>query len=488
MYPDIDFIKQIPNLKHYKRVPVAKEIYADFITPIETLRILKANSKHTFLLESVDSSKTLGRYSFLGFNPQLEISCSKNTTTIKQGDKITTFTNPKETIRKILADYKSPKIENLPPFSGGLVGYFSYDYIAHIESRLDFDSSDVRDFKDLDLMLFNDVIAFDHFTQKIFLITGVQVENLDKSYKQAELKLQNLKELLYSGKKAEIARFNLESKPLAKFSKDDYYKMVQKAKEYIIEGDIFQVVLSNPIRAKASGSLFDVYRALRSSNPSPYMFYLSSQNLEVAGASPETLIKLQDNRLYTYPLAGSRKRGANAKEDDILQEELLSDEKELAEHNMLVDLGRNDLGKISAFNSIKVKDYKTIALYSHVMHISSCVVGEILPDKDALDAIDAILPAGTLSGAPKIRACEIIHELENDHRGIYGGAIGYLDFCGNMDMCIAIRFAYMKDNEVCVRSGAGIVYDSNEESEYQECINKAKAVINALELAHKGLQ
>ena len=265
------------------------------------------------------------------------------------------------------------------------------------------------------------------------------------------------------------------------FSKEQYCSMVEKAKHHIREGDIFQIVLSNRLEADFEGSLFNAYRILRTVNPSPYMFYFSSSDLEVAGASPETLVKLEDGVLHTFPLAGTRPRGKTEAVDKQLEAELLADPKELAEHNMLVDLGRNDIGKISKFGSVAVEKYHSIERYSHVMHIGSTVRGELADDRTALDAIDAILPAGTLSGAPKIRACQLINDLENNKRGIYGGAIGYLDFTGNLDTCIAIRIAYKKNGKVFVRSGAGIVADSVPESEYQECINKAAAVVKALE-------
>ena len=269
------------------------------------------------------------------------------------------------------------------------------------------------------------------------------------------------------------------------FDKPTYRAMVERAKHYIREGDIFQIVLSNRLSAPFSGTLLDTYRILRTTNPSPYMFYFSGTDVEVAGASPETLVKLEDGVLHTFPLAGNRPRGKTDAEDKALEEELLADEKELAEHNMLVDLGRNDLGKISKFGSVQVESLHTIERYSHVMHIGSTVRGEIRDDKDALDAVEAVLPAGTLSGAPKIRACQLIGELEGNKRGIYGGAIGYIDFTGNVDTCIAIRIAYKKNGQVFIRSGAGIVADSVPDKEYEECINKARAVVNALELAQE---
>jgi anthranilate synthase component 1 len=261
--------------------------------------------------------------------------------------------------------------------------------------------------------------------------------------------------------------------------------MVRRAQHHIHEGDIFQIVLSNRLEAEYAGSLLNTYRVLRTTNPSPYMFYFSGTDVEVAGASPETLVKLEDGVLHTFPLAGTRPRGKTLQEDAALEAELLADPKELAEHNMLVDLGRNDLGKISRFGSVEVEKYHCIERFSHVMHIGSTVRGVLRPDKDALDAIDAILPAGTLSGAPKLRACQLINDLENNKRGIYGGAIGYLDFTGNLDTCIAIRIAYKKNGRVFVRSGAGIVADSVPEKEYEECINKAAAVVRALQQAEE---
>ncbi len=289
-----------------------------------------------------------------------------------------------------------------------------------------------------------------------------------------------MSELVSTGtmKNNEKGRITSDIRPL--FNEEEYCQMVNKGKEYIKEGDIFQVVLSNRLEADFEGSLFDTYRVLRCSNPSPYMFYFSSDEVEIAGASPETLVKLEDGVLHTFPLAGTRPRGKDDREDKQLEKELLADEKELAEHNMLVDLGRNDLGKISKIGSVEVEKYMEIERFSHVMHIGSTVKSIIADDKDAIDAISSVLPAGTLSGAPKLRACEIINELENNKRGIYGGAIGYIDFTGNMDTCIAIRLAFKKNGKVFVRSGAGIVADSVPKTEYQECINKAKAVVNAL--------
>ena len=330
--------------------------------------------------------------------------------------------------------------------------------------------------------------VFDNYRQKLILITGVRLDgDLEENYENAQRELEEMERLIRSGAKAVFKPLKLEEEFQPGAEKAEYCRMVEKAKEYIREGDIFQVVLSNPLTAKAKGSLFDTYRVLRTSNPSPYMFYFASDNIEVAGASPETLIKLEGKKLTTFPIAGTRKRGKDDQEDQQLIEGLLKDEKELAEHNMLVDLGRNDLGKISKFNSVKVISYMDILKFSRVIHIASVVSSEIKDEYDALDAIDSLLPAGTLSGAPKIRACQIINQLEQNKRGIYGGAIGYLDFTGNMDLCIGIRLAYKRNNEISICSGAGIVYDSVPESEYQECLNKAGAVVEAIKMADGGI-
>ena len=305
----------------------------------------------------------------------------------------------------------------------------------------------------------------------------------ESGYDKAVTELKALEKLVKEGGKTKDSSGKMTGEVSALFDKERFCDMVEKAKTHIFEGDIFQIVLSNRLSAPFEGSLLDTYRMLRTINPSPYMFYFSGTDMEVAGASPETLVKLENGILHTFPLAGTRPRGKDDDEDAALEAELLKDEKELAEHNMLVDLGRNDLGKISKFGTVEVEKLHSIERFSHVMHIGSTVRGRIREDKDALDAIEAVLPAGTLSGAPKIKACQLIGELEGNKRGIYGGAIGYIDFTGNMDTCIAIRIAYKKNGKVFVRSGAGIVADSDPEKEYQECINKAKATLTALELA-----
>ena len=477
--PSLEEIRQISESGRYRVAPVSCEILSDFITPVEALRILKNVSTHTYMLESAEADETWGRYTFLGFEPKMEITCINGK--LKAGDITIESNDPTAYLRQILKEYKSPRFDYLPPFTGGLVGYFSYDYIKYAEPVLRKDVQDENEFRDVDLMLFDKVIAFDNVRQKIILIVNIRLSDIDSEYNRAVMELGKLKTLLETGSKAKDEKGKLlgEVKPL--FNKEEYCEMVEKAKKHIFEGDIFQIVLSNRLSAPFEGSLLETYRLLRTINPSPYMFYFSGTDVEVAGASPETLVKLEDGVLHTFPLAGTRPRGKDEQEDKALMTELLADEKECAEHNMLVDLGRNDLGKISRFGTVEVERYMDILKFSHVMHIGSTVRGVIREDKDALDAIEAVLPAGTLSGAPKIRACQLIDELEGNKRGIYGGAIGYIDFTGNMDTCIAIRLAYKKNGRVFIRSGAGIVADSVPEKEYQECINKAKAVMKALE-------
>lgn len=487
--PSLDEVKKIAASARYDILPVSCEILSDFTTPIETVRILKNISRHCFMLESAQADETWGRYTFLGFDPKMEITCIGGTMNgvLDAGMKKYVTGNPAEYLRKILSSYRSPRFDYLPSFTGGLVGYFSYDYLGYSEPRVRTNAQDTENFKDVDLMLFDKVIAFDNIRQKIILIVNMRLdpegEDIEADYNKAVWELKQLADLLHNGEKTKEPAGQLTGEVTPLFEKEQFCDMVERAKHYIREGDIFQIVLSNRLSAPFEGSLLNTYRVLRTINPSPYMFYFSGTDVEVAGASPETLVKLENGVLHTFPLAGTKPRG-NTKEEDLqLEKELLSDEKELAEHNMLVDLGRNDIGKISKFGSVRVEKLHRIERFSHVMHIGSTVRGEIRDDKDALDAIEAVLPAGTLSGAPKIRACQLIGELENNKRGIYGGAIGYIDFTGNMDTCIAIRIAYKKNGKVFVRSGAGIVADSVPEKEYEECLNKARASLRALELA-----
>ena len=482
--PDLEEIKTLAAAGNYKCVPVSMEILSDVRTPMEVLRILKNVSGHCYMLESVTGNEKWGRYTFLGYDPGLELTCTNGV--MKVGSLTMETKDPGKYIRQVLEEHRSPVFDYLPSFTGGLVGYFSYDYLKYSEPSLKLGAEDTEGFHDVDLMLFDKVIAFDNFRQKIILMINISLEEPETEYNRAVMELKHMADLIRNGEPCRDQPGHMTTEVKALFNKEEYCSMVERAKHYIVEGDIFQIVLSNRLEAGFEGSLLNTYRVLRTVNPSPYMFYFSSSDMEVAGASPETLVKLEDGVLHTFPLAGTRPRGKTEEEDLALEKELLADPKELAEHSMLVDLGRNDLGKISQFGTVEVEKAFGIERYSHVMHIGSTVRGKILPEKSALDAVDAVLPAGTLSGAPKIRACQLINDLENNKRGIYGGAIGYLSFTGNLDTCIAIRIAYKKNGKVFVRSGAGIVADSVPEKEYQECINKAAAVMKSLELAKEA--
>ena len=481
IFPSLDRVKAIAP--GYDIVPVYMEILSDVRTPISVLKALKQVSSHTYLLESADNSNHWGRYSFLGYDPKIELFCKNHKMTIKDGTTRTfECSDPAAEIRNILSQYKSPRLEELPTFTGGFVGYFACEYIRYIEPTLDFPTpdDDPAMVNDVDLMLFDKVIAFDHYKNKIYLIANISTNDLERNYNKAELELKALADLVVNGKEADIPKGILKTEFTSEFTKDEFEAVVKKTQHYIKEGDIFQCVVSNRREAEFEGSLLNAYRVLRTLNPSPYMFYLSGGDVELTGASPETLVKLTDGKMYTFPIAGTMRRGKNEAEDLAIEEKLINDEKELAEHNMLVDLGRNDLGKISKFGSVKVEALHMLQRFSHVIHITSTVSGDIQDGKDALDAIGATLPAGTLSGAPKIRAIEILHELEKSPRGVYGGAVGYIDFSGNMDVCIGIRMAMNKGGKVYVRAGAGIVRDSVPASEYNETLMKGQSMISAI--------
>lgn len=480
--------KTVGDLRaEYGTVPVFCEILSDIRTPVEVLSALMAEDEHCFILESVEDRKRWGRYTIIGFRPELSIVCSDGDVTVRENGDVRTIAagHPSDVIREILGRYRSPTLEGMPPFTGGLVGYFSYDFIKYSEPSLVLDAKDDEGFKDVDLMLFDKVIVFDNFRQTISVIVHV---NSGRNYREACAEIRRIVGLIRADGHRAHPRAVLRSGFRPMYSEEQYCRMVDQGKERIREGDIFQVVLSNRLEADFEGSLLDVYRVLRTTNPSPYMFYLSGTDVEVAGSSPETLVKLSDGVLRTFPLAGTRPRGRDVDEDRRVEQELLSDEKECAEHNMLVDLGRNDLGRVSRIGSVEVERYMEVERYSHVMHIGSTVAGRIVEGKDAMDAIEAVLPAGTLSGAPKLKACEIIDGLEDCKRGIYGGAVGYIDFSGDMDVCIGIRLVYRKNGKVFVRSGAGIVADSVPHNEFMECMNKARAAVEAVERASEGLE
>ena len=517
----IDALKAFAACGCYRQAPLVRRIQLD-TSPVDVLRQLKRISSHSFLLESADLSSrkspdlssrksadlgSRGRHSFLGFDPKLEIYCKQGH--MRVGDLEIETDNPAQVIRQILHEHTSPHIPGLPSFCGGLVGYFSFEFLGYQETTIAAQKHITGDFRDVDLMLFDHVIAFDHLTHEIILIAQVAFDHLETNYRKALHELDDLQRLIEvsaceareakadekantsahenantyeNGSHLAYSAGRITGPVSATHDKQGFCEMVRKAKAHITEGDIFQIVLSNRLSAPYQGDLMSTYEALKAINPSPYMFYFSGDDLEIAGASPETLVKLENDILHTYPLAGTRRRGSTPAEDKALEQELLSDEKELAEHNMLVDLGRNDLGKVCDFGTVKVEQLHTIERFSHVMHIGSAVCGHIAQDKDALDAILSTMPAGTLSGAPKISACRLIAQLEGVRRGIYGSAIGYIDFDGNMDTCIGIRLVYKKDGQIFVHTGAGIVADSDPEKEYEECFNKAKSSLAAIQM------
>ena len=468
--------------KDYTCIPVCREILADDVTPILMLRKLAALDEQYFLLESVEGGN-LGRYSFLGYHPKLSVSCKNGVVKVKENGMVRILSGkPKEALQSLLEQYRSPQIEGLPTFTGGLVGYFAYETIQYAEPKLHIKQSDVNDFE---LMMFDKLLAFDQVMHKLCIIVTARTADGEAGYNKAVEEIDAFIETLRSTEPITYEKPQKAPEFTCNLGKEEYCSMVEKTKHYIKEGDIFQGVISRRFEADYEGSLLNAYRVLRTTNPSPYMYYMQIKDMQIAGTSPETMVKLTNGRLMTFPVAGTRQRGKSIEEDQALEKELLADEKECAEHNMLVDLARNDLGRIAEYGSVKVADYMAIHRFSKVMHIASTVVGELAKGKTCADTIEALLPAGTLSGAPKFRACEIIDELEPEARGVYGGAIGYMDFSGNLDVCIAIRTAVKKGKKVYVQAGAGIVADSIPENEYQECANKAGAVIEAIRLTEE---
>lgn len=462
----------------YNIVPICREIYADMITPISLLQKISSISPNYYLLEGIEEGKNWGRYSFIGFEPIVTARC-KNGVVALEGDiqKQVITTRPMDVLREVLKNFHSPCISGMPPFTGGFVGYFSYEMINYAEPTLKLKESEFDDFH---LMLFDKIIAYDHLKQKISVVVNMRFADGKECYQKACKKIDEIVKIIKEPASLSVEEVKDVSKCRCNLSEEEFCKLVESVKEYITDGDIFQAVISRRFEITFKSSLLNVYRVLRTSNPSPYMYLMNMDGVQYVGTSPETLIKLKDSKLITYPVAGTRPRGENYEEDMKLEKELLRDEKELAEHNMLVDLARNDIGKVAKFSTVKVEEYMKIHRYSQVMHITSVVSGVIREDKDAFDAIEAMLPAGTLSGAPKIRACEIINKFEPTARGIYGGAIGFVDFLGNMDTCIAIRTAIKKDEIIYVQAGGGIVADSIPYKEYLESQNKAGAIIDAI--------
>ncbi|MCH8324976.1 MAG: chorismate-binding protein [Bacteroidetes bacterium] len=469
--------------KSYNLIPVYEIITADLLTPVLAYIKLRQIGQLSFLLESVEGENSIARYSFIGVNPVTTISNKGNTISIKTGDNLETIKgNIFDLLEEIAKKHKQPTLKELPVFTGGYVGYLGYENISLIENSIKLSPITETEYDSI-FGLYQTVVAFDHLKHQLILISNVLIDkNSDYKleYQNAKKKIKKIKDLLKKqiNYKSDFSVVNFDKD---KIDASEFYSRVNKSKERIEDGDVYQIVISERFSASFNGDPFNVYRALRIINPSPYMYYLEFENnFTITGTSPEDLVKVIDGKAQVLPIAGTRKRGDNEYRDSELENELLNDPKELAEHTMLVDLGRNDLGKVCQFNSVNVVQDKIIQRYSHVMHIVSKVEGQLLNNKSSVDALKSCFPAGTVTGAPKLKAIELINNYENIPRGVYAGAIGYLDFSGNLDMCIAIRTLYSVKNKIFWQAGAGIVYDSKPELELKEIYNKSAVLKKAL--------
>ncbi len=470
-------------------VPVHKILTADLETPVSAYLKLAARKKHSFLLESVEGGENVGRYTFIGTDPFLTVTATGKKIAIERSRKITRRRgNIFDILREIAGTFHPARVEGLPPFSAGAVGFAGYDIVRLIEPKVPpFRKDDVK-LPDAVFLFFSTLLAFDHVKHQIHVISNVRCDEwkgrLRQGYNDAKRRIAAVEKAL--AKPLRVPKNNPSPGPLkvrSNVGKEYYCQAVEKAKEYILAGDIFQVVLSQRLEMEPQVAPFQIYRALRTVNPSPYMFYLHLDDTVILGSSPEMLVKVEGRQVDYRPIAGTRPRGATEAEDQAFAKDLLADEKELAEHVMLVDLGRNDLGRVCDFSSVHVPQFEELEYYSHVMHIVSRVRGQLRSDLDAFDALAACFPAGTVSGAPKVRAMEIIAELEPYRRGVYSGSVLYLDFSGNLDSCIAIRTMVVRDKKAYLQVGAGIVADSLPEQEWDETMNKARALLKAVELA-----
>ncbi|MBI4266412.1 MAG: anthranilate synthase component I [Acidobacteria bacterium] len=470
-------------------VPVYKEIVADLLTPVSAFLKIAEHSDYAFLLESVEGGEQVGRYSFLGKDPFLILRSRGGRTIVERAGETSTSDRPFiATLRELMAGFHSPFVPGLPRFTGGAVGYLGYDAAAWFEPVTLQPAHTDED--EAGFMLFDTVLAFDHVRHRILIVANARIsgdEDLESLYQFARAKIEFVEREL---ERALSKAVPVDGQPIditSNVTREEFERMVRAAKEYIAAGDVYQVVLSQRFEAPFAAEPFTAYRALRHVNPSPYMYFIRMGGRSIVGSSPEMLVRVEGHRIQTHPIAGTRPRGGTEEEDQRLAEELKRNEKERAEHVMLVDLGRNDLGRVSAYGTVKVPTYMTLERYSHVMHLVSIVEGRLSDEHDRLDALVACFPAGTVSGAPKVRAMELIAELENRRRGVYAGAVGYLDFAGNLDFCITIRTVLIENGRAYVQAGAGIVADSNPAAEYEETRDKARGVIQALELAQRGL-
>lgn len=477
----------------YNRIPLVREILADLETPLSTYLKL-AHKPFSYLLESVQGGEKWGRYSIIGLPCNKRLEIRGKSFTIFEGNSIIDHRQCEDLldeVRKFQNHYSVPVIPELPRFSGGLVGYFGYDTISHIEPHLGSNPvKDPIDAPDILLMVSEEIVVFDNLSGRLYVVIHVNPAE-ENAWESGLDRLSSLTAELNNGLPNPVKHnghgSSDESKIQSSISRKNYESIVKKCKQYIFDGDAFQIVPSQRLSMPFHARPLDLYRALRTLNPSPYMYYFHFDNFHIAGSSPETLVMVEDGEITLRPIAGTRKRGENDEEDELLSKDLLSDPKELAEHLMLIDLGRNDVGRVSKVGTVTVTDKMTIEKYSHVMHIVSNVTGEIVENLDAIDVLKATFPAGTLSGAPKVRAMEIIEELEPDKRGIYSGAVGYIGWNGNMDTAIAIRTALIKDDTVYIQAGGGVVADSEPAMEWEETMNKGRAVFKAVEMANAGL-
>jgi len=486
-----------PDYKEFSRlardstlVPVVKSVMADLLTPVSAFLAISRGERDAFLLESVERGEQIGRYTFLGARPYMKLQTQGPQTIVQEGKKRQEHDGSVfQLAKQLLTKHKLAAVPGLPPFSAGAVGFCSYDIVRQLEN-IGNETKDDLHLPDCVLMFFNRLLAFDHVRHQIHIIAvaDVAAENPRRAYDRAVRDMAALEKKLASGlrpgewhKSRGKRRGRLNVRP--KTTRKDFEQSVRNAKEYIAAGDIFQVVLSQRLDFTPQVPPFDIYRALRAVNPSPYMYFLKMGDTHVLGSSPEMLVRVTGRKLEYRPIAGTHPRGKDELEDARLEEKMLTDEKERAEHVMLVDLGRNDLGRVSEYGSVKVKDLMYVERYSHVMHLVSALEGKLRPELHALDAFAACFPAGTLSGAPKVRAMQIVEELEPTRRGVYGGSVLYADFAGNLDSCIAIRTMLMKGKKAYLQAGAGIVADSDPATEYEESMNKAQAVLRAVQTA-----
>jgi len=471
-------------------IPVYKHILADMLTPVAAWVHLSKKAEYAFLLESVEKGNQYSRYSYVGINPQ-KILMHKDGHTIitENGESINVTTSFLDLLRETQSKYNMVKLPGIPSFTGGLVGYLGYETIAWVEDIPTHNESQLN-VPDSVFMLFEDMIAFDHLKGSALVISNVKVDpnhDLKEQFDEAHLRVDAIGELLHSDVDYQTPVRMEQSTVSSNFDQDSFESAVLKAKKHIKNGNIFQLVLSQRFERQTSVEPTTLYRALRTINPSPYMFHLKIKDFDIIGASPELLVKVEDGIVEIRPIAGTRQRGKTDEKDKALAEDLINDEKECAEHLMLLDLGRNDVGRVSEYGSVTIPENMVIENYSHVMHIVSDVKGKLAKDKDPFDALMSGFPAGTVTGTPKIRAMEIIHELEPDRRDIYSGAVGFFDFTGNVNTCITIRTMIMKNGTVHFQSGAGIVHDSDPTKEFDETVNKAKAIMAAIDFAERGL-